>query len=294
MFHAVDSKQNALLDAMESAGCLPLLASLEEVELTLGQVLCHSGSVCRYVYFPSTAIVSLACLTEDGACAEVASVGNEGLVGVSVFMGGLSTNCSAEVQRAGSCHRISAHELQLAFEQGGPLVQILLRYTQTLMTQITQAAVCNRHHALGQQLCRWLLHMLDRVHDNDMVATHQVIARALGVRREGVTEAALKLQHAGVISYKRGHITVLDRHVLEQQACECYALVSKECGRLREGRRYPAGHTADGLFPSHPRIGVDRADPPTSKLAGQPAAPRLGARRLSAGWLMAERSSGLR
>ena len=233
MIHAVDSTQNELLHALERAGCASVLASLEAVEWTLGQVLCDTGCVSQYVYFPSTAIISLACLTEDGECAEVAAVGNEGLVGVSVFMGGVSTNCSAEVQRAGTGHRITSHALQTAFYQGGPLVQILLRYTQTLMTQITQAAVCNRHHALAQQLCRWLLHMLDRVHGNDMAVTQQAIARALGVRREGVTEAALKLQRAGLISYRRGHITVLDRHSLEQQACECYALVSKECGRLR-------------------------------------------------------------
>ncbi len=233
MNHAVDPKQNALLDSLESAGCWPLLANLEAVDLKLGQVLSYPGCICPYVYFPSTAIISLSYLTEDGACAEVASVGNEGLVGVSVFMGGLSTNCSAEVQFSGTGHRISAAALRQAFDQGGPLVQVLLRYTQTLITQIAQAAACNRHHQLGSQLCRWLLHTLDRLHGNELVVTQQLIARALGVRREGVSEAALKLQRAGLISYRRGHITVLDREGLEQQACECYAVLSKECGRLQ-------------------------------------------------------------
>lgn len=243
MIEAANPTKNALLDALDRAGCVSLLTNLEAVELTLGQVLFYTGRVSQYVYFPSTAVISLACQTEDGACAEVAAVGNEGLVGVSVFMGGLSNSCSAEVQCAGTGHRVGARALQSAFNQGGPLVQILLRYTQTLMTQISQAAVCNRHHALAQQLCRWLLHMLDRVHGNDVEVTQQLIARALGVRREGVTEAALKLQRAGLISYRRGHITVLDRHRLEQQACECYALVSKECCRLRP-KTMPAQYLA--------------------------------------------------
>lgn len=233
MNHAVDPKQNALLDSLESTGCWPFLANLEAVDLKLGQVLSYPGCICPYVYFPSTAIVSLSYLTEDGSCAEVASVGNEGVVGVSAFMGGSSTNYSAEVQFTGTGHRVSAHALRQAFDQGGPLVQVLLSYTQTLMTQIAQVAACNRHHVLGSQLCRWLLHTLDRMHGNELVVTQQLIARALGVRREGVSEAALKLQRDGLISYRRGHITVLDRQGLEQQACECYAVLAKECGRLQ-------------------------------------------------------------
>lgn len=232
MMSPTNPRQNTLLAALDDAGCMDLLAHIEPVELKRGQVLCDSGCEFRYVYFPTTAIVSLACLTENGDCTEVAAVGNEGLVGVSVFMGGLSTTCTAEVQCAGMTYRVRAQVLQQAFSNGGPLMQILLRYTQTLMTQMTQAAACNRHHSVGRQLSRWLLHTLDRLPSNDVSVTHQVIARALGVRREGVTEAAIKLQRAGYIRYTRGHITVLDRGALEQQACECYALVSKEFGRL--------------------------------------------------------------
>ncbi len=243
MMNLPNPRQNALLAALDDAGCMSLMTHLEPVELERGQVLCDAGCEFRYVYFPTTAIVSLACLTENGEGTEVAAVGNEGFVGVSVLMGGQSTTCTAEVQCAGTGYRIRAHTLQQAFNNGGPMMQILLRYTQTLMTLMTQTAACNRHHSVARQLSRWLLHTLDRLPGNDMSVTHQVIARALGVRREGVTEAAMNLQRGGYIRYTRGLITVLDRDGLEQQACECYAMVARECDRLRPSSM-SAGHGA--------------------------------------------------
>jgi CRP-like cAMP-binding protein len=184
------------------------------------------------VYFPTTSIVSLLYVLEDGASAEIAVVGNEGIVGVSLFMGGESTTSRAVVQSAGNGYRLKASLMMQEFDRGGPVLHLLLRYTQALITQMAQTAVCNRHHSLDQQLCRWLLLSLDRVRTNEIVMTQELIANMLGVRREGVTEAAGSLQEAGLIRYRRGHITVLDRAGLEQRTCECYAVVKHEYDRL--------------------------------------------------------------
>ena len=200
--------------------------------MPLGQVLYESGGTMQHVYFPTTAIVSLLYVMENGASAEIAVVGNEGIVGVSLFMGGGSTPSRAVVQSAGEGFRLNAQALKDEFDQAGPVLHLLLRYTQALITQMAQTAVCNRHHALDQQLCRWLLLSLDRLKNNELVMTQELIANMLGVRREGVTECALKLQKAGLIRYARGRITVLDRPGLEQRTCECYAVVKKEYDRL--------------------------------------------------------------
>ena len=200
--------------------------------MPLGQVLYESGGTMQHVYFPTTAIVSLLYVMENGASAEIAVVGNEGIVGVSLFMGGGSTPSRAVVQSAGEGFRLNAQALKDEFDQAGPVLHLLLRYTQALITQMAQTAVCNRHHALDQQLCRWLLLSLDRLQSNELVMTQELIANMLGVRREGVTECALKLQKAGLIRYARGRITVLDRPGLEQRTCECYAVVKKEYDRL--------------------------------------------------------------
>ena len=228
----LDPKANQLLAALPSGEWQRWLPQLEAVEMPLGQVLYESGSTLSHVYFPTTAIVSLLYVMENGASAEIAVVGNEGIVGISLFMGGESTPSRAVVQSAGQ--RLSAEG---AGDQGGvqprrPVLHLLLRYTQALITQMAQTAVCNRHHSLDQQLCRWLLLSLDRLQGNELVMTQELIANMLGVRREGVTEGALKLQKAGLIRYARGHITVLDRAGLEQRTCECYAVVKKEYDRL--------------------------------------------------------------
>jgi CRP-like cAMP-binding protein len=186
----------------------------------------------RYVYFPTTSIVSLLYVMEDGASAEIAVVGNEGIVGVSLFMGGETTTSRAVVQSAGYAYRLKAQLLKDAFFRAGPLQRLLLRYTQALLTQMAQTAVCNRHHTVDQQLCRWLLLSVDRLPSNKLTMTQELIANMLGVRREGVTEAAGKLQHAGLIHYSRGHITVVDRPGLEARVCECYEVVKKEFDRL--------------------------------------------------------------
>ncbi|MEO6917740.1 MAG: Crp/Fnr family transcriptional regulator [Collimonas sp.] len=212
------------------------LPHLEAVEMPLGQVLYESGSALNYVYFPTTAIVSLLYLLENGASAEIAGVGNEGIVGVSLFMGGESTPSRAVVQSAGLGYRLRANIMKEEFNRAGPLLHLLLRYTQALITQMAQTAVCNRHHTLDQQLCRWLLLTADRLQGNDLVITQELIANMLGVRREGVTEAARNLRQAGLISYARGHISVLDRHGLEHRSCECYAVVKRECQRLLPAR----------------------------------------------------------
>ncbi|MEO8223500.1 MAG: Crp/Fnr family transcriptional regulator [Gammaproteobacteria bacterium] len=235
MSRPLNATDNALLAAFHDAAPQSWMAQLEPVEMPLGMTLYEAGCTLRHVYFPTSAIVSLLCLTESGATAEIATVGHEGLIGVSLFMGGGSTTCSAVVQTAGFGYRIKGHLLHDEFNRAGPVMHQMLRYTQTLITQMTQTAVCYRHHSLERQLCRWLLQTLDRLPGNDIVMTQQLIARALGVRREGVTEGALKLQRAGLIRYSRGHITVLDRLGLEQHACECYAVVTKECDRLRPG-----------------------------------------------------------
>jgi CRP-like cAMP-binding protein len=200
--------------------------------MPLGQVLYESGATLSHVYFPTTSIVSLLYVMDDGASAEIAVVGKEGLVGVSLFMGGESTPSRAVVQSAGEGFRLRAQLMKDEFNLAGPVLHLLLRYTQALITQMAQTAACNRHHSLDQQLCRWLLLSLDRLPNNELVMTQELIANMLGVRREGVTEAALKLQQEGLIRYARGHITVLDRPGLELRTCECYAVVKTEYDRL--------------------------------------------------------------
>ncbi len=203
--------------------------------MRLGQVLQESGTTPTHAYFPTTAIVSLLYVMEDGAAAEIAVVGDDGLVGVSLFMGGQSTTSRAVVQSAGQAYQLKAQQLVDEFNRNGAVLHLLLRYTQALITQMAQTAVCNRHHSLDQQLCRWLLLSLDRLEGNDLVMTQELIANMLGVRREGVTEAATKLQHDGLIRYARGHIAVLDRAALEMRACECYAVLRREYSRLLPG-----------------------------------------------------------
>ena len=227
-----DPKKNALLAALPEAEFLRWRPQLEAVAMPLGQVLYEPGNTLSHVYFPITSIVSLLYVMENGASAEIAVVGNEGIVGISLFMGGDSTTSRAVVQSAGMGLRLSASALSEEFNRGGPVLHLLLRYTQALITQMAQTAVCNRHHTLDQQLCRWLLLSLDRLAGNELAMTQELIANMLGVRREGVTEGALKLQHAGLIRYARGHITVLDRAGLEKRSCECYGVVKKEYDRL--------------------------------------------------------------
>ncbi len=229
---SADPRKNHLLAALPDAEWQRWLPQLESVELPLGQVLYESGSTMRHVYFPTTAIVSLLYVMENGASAEIAVVGNEGIVGISLFMGGESTPSRAVVQSAGWGFRLKADPMKDEFNRGGPVLHLLLRYTQALITQMTQTAVCNRHHSLDQQLCRWLLLSLDRLQGDELVMTQELIANMLGVRREGVTEGALRLQQAGLIRYARGHISVLDRKGLEKRTCECYAVVKKEYDRL--------------------------------------------------------------
>jgi CRP-like cAMP-binding protein len=223
---------NRLLAAMPSVEYEQLAASLERVQMPLGQSVYESGATQGYVYFPTTSIVSLLFVLADGGSAEIAVTGWEGLVGISLFMGGETTPSRAVVQSAGEGYRLRASVLKREFERGGALQHLLLRYTQALITQMAQTAVCNRHHSVDQQLCRWLLLSLDRLPANELVMTQELIANMLGVRREGVTEAAGKLQVDGLISYSRGKITVLDRKRLEKRVCECYAVVKKEYDRL--------------------------------------------------------------
>jgi CRP-like cAMP-binding protein len=227
-----DPKSNHLLANLPEADLARWIPLLERVELSLGQVLYESGGVQSHVYFPTTAIVSLLYVMEDGASAEIAVVGNEGIVGVSLFMGGESTPSRAVVQSAGQAYRLKSSTIKGEFSRSGAVMHLMLRYTQALITQMAQTAVCNRHHSLDQQLCRWLLLSMDRLAGNELVMTQELIANMLGVRREGVTEGALKLQRAGLIRYARGHITVIDRKGLEGRACECYAVVKKEYERL--------------------------------------------------------------
>ena len=227
-----DSRANHLLAALPETELQRWLPHLEAVELPLGQVLYESGRTLSHVYFPTTAIVSLLYVLEDGASAEIAVVGNEGVVGISIFMGGGSTPSRAVVQSAGHGFRLNAKLVKDEFNRAGPVMHLLLRYTQALITQMAQTAVCNRHHSLDQQLCRWLLLSLDRLQGDELVMTQDLIANMLGVRRESVTEAALKLQRVGLIRYARGHVTVLDRAALEVRTCECYAVVKREYDRL--------------------------------------------------------------
>jgi CRP-like cAMP-binding protein len=226
------SIENHLLAALPDTEWQRWLPQLEPVEMPLGQVLYESGGTLSHVYFPTTAIVSLLYVMENGASAEIAVVGNEGIVGISLFMGGDSTSSRAVVQSAGLGLRLRAQTMKDDFNRAGPVLHLLLRYTQALITQMAQTAVCNRHHSLDQQLCRWLLLSLDRLQGNELVMTQELIANMLGVRREGVTEGALKLQQAGLIRYARGHISVLDRDGLQRRSCECYAVVKKEYDRL--------------------------------------------------------------
>jgi CRP-like cAMP-binding protein len=222
--------------------CLPVdewkrwQPQLDPVELRLGDVLYESGTTLSHVYFPTSAIVSLLYVMQNGASAEIAVVGNEGVVGISLFMGGESTSSRAVVQSAGKGVRVAARFLKEEFRHAGPVMHLLLRYTQALITQMAQTAVCNRHHSLDQQLCRWLLLSLDRLEGDELIMTQELIANMLGVRREGVTESALKLQKAGLIKYSRGHISILDRAGLESRSCECYAVVKKEYTRLLPDR----------------------------------------------------------
>ena len=226
------AKQNHLLASLSAAELKRLSPHLEKVEMPLGHVIYESGRVLDYVYFPTTCIISLLYVMEDGSSAEIAIVGHEGLVGISLFMGGETTPSRAVVQSHGHAFRLAARHLRAEFNRAGSMQHLLLRYTQSLITQMAQTAVCNRHHSVDQQLCRWLLLSLDRLPSDELVMTQELIANMLGVRREGVTSAALKLQHAGLISYRRGHITVLDRPGLEKRSCECYAVVKKEYDRL--------------------------------------------------------------
>nr|WP_284041553.1 Crp/Fnr family transcriptional regulator [Halomonas olivaria] len=234
-------KKNRLLAALPDAVKGQLLPLLEPYFLPLGHVLSEPDTSPTYVFFPVDAIISLLYVTENGSSTEIAVVGNEGLIGIAVFMGGESTTNRAIVQSAGHALRLPAAALREEFKSHGELCHLLLRYTQALITQMSQTAVCNRHHSIDQQLCRWLLLSLDRLPGNQLIMTQELIANMLGVRREGVTEAAGKLHKLGVIEYRRGHITVLDRAQLEQLSCECYAVVKKECDRLLP---YPS-HSSD-------------------------------------------------
>jgi CRP-like cAMP-binding protein len=227
-----DPRTNQLLASLPDNEWLRWQSHLEHISMPLGQVLYEPGATLSHVYFPTDSIVSLLYVMENGASAEIAVVGNEGIVGISLFMGGESTPSRAVVQSAGEGFRVRAQMMKEEFNRAGAVLHLFLRYTQALITQMAQTAVCNRHHSLDQQLCRWLLLSLDRLQNNELVMTQELIANMLGVRREGVTEGALKLQQEGLIRYARGRITVLDRSGLEKRTCECYAVVKKEYDRL--------------------------------------------------------------
>ncbi|MET3119563.1 CRP-like cAMP-binding protein [Undibacterium sp. GrIS 1.8] len=232
MASAHHPSQNHLLAALLDAEYDRLSPHLELVPMLLGDVLYEPGGKLAHVYFPTTSIISLHYLLEDGGASEIAGVGNEGVVGVSLFMGGNSTPSRAIVQTGGHAYRLKADILMAEFNRAGPVLRLLLRYTQALLTQMSQTSVCNRHHSVEQQLCRWLLLTLDRVPSNELTITQELIANTLGVRREGITEAAGKLQQEHYISYRRGHITVVNRNGLEDKVCECYGVVKKEFARL--------------------------------------------------------------
>jgi CRP-like cAMP-binding protein len=224
--------QNHLLAALPAEIFERISPHLELISMPLGQVLYESGGQLQHVYFPTTAIVSMHYVLENGASAEIAGVGNEGVLGISLFMGGNTTSSLATVQTAGCGYRLKGRLMMEEFNHAGPMMRLMLRYTQALITQISQTAVCNRYHSVEQQLCRWLLLTLDRLPSQELTMTQELIASMLGVRREGITEAAGNLQRAGLISYRRGHITALDRSGLESRACECYNVVKKEFHRL--------------------------------------------------------------
>ncbi len=232
MPHALPPRQNQLLAALPTEVFNLILPHLELVQMPLGKVLYESGDIMRHVYFPTDCIVSLLYVMENGSSAEISVVGKEGVVGISLFMGGESTPSRALVQSAGQAYRLPGKQFKDAFNRHGEMLHLMLRYVQSLITQMAQTAVCNRHHSIDQQLCRWLLLSLDRLPSNKLSMTQELIANMLGVRREGVTEAAGKLQKLGVIEYSRGHITVLDRPQLEELCCECYAVVKTETDRL--------------------------------------------------------------
>lgn len=239
--------QNHLLAALPRAEFERIAPYLEWVAMPLGEVLYESGGQLQHAYFPTSAIVSMHFLLKNGASSEIAGVGNEGLLGISLFMGGGTTPSRAIVQTAGHGYRLKARLLMEEFNRAGPMMRLMLRYTQALITHISQTAVCNRHHSVEQQLCRWLLLTLDRLPSNELTMTQELIACMLGVRREGITEAAGKLQRAGLIGYRRGHITILDRAGLESHVCECYAVVKSEFDRLLCYERHPQ----DLPFASH-------------------------------------------
>ena len=224
--------QNHLLASLPAEIFERVSPNLELVAMPLGEVVCESGGQLQYVYFPTTAILSLHYVMEDGSTAEIAGVGNEGVLGVSLFMGGNTTPSRTTVQTGGWGYRLKARLMVEEFNRAGPMMRLMLRYTQALMAQMSQTAVCNRHHSVEQQLCRWLLLTLDRLTSNELTMTQELIAGMLGVRREGITEAAGHLQQAGIIRYRRGHITVLDRAGLETRTCDCYTVVRKEFHRL--------------------------------------------------------------
>jgi CRP-like cAMP-binding protein len=232
MPNAHQPKDNHLLAMLPEAEWERMAPHLVAVDMPLGQVVYESGDPIHHVYFPSTAVVSLLYVMEDGASAEIAIVGNEGLIGIVVFMGGETTSSRAVVQSAGGAYRLGARVMRDQFHRGGPVQRLLLRYTQALMAQMVQTAACNRHHSIDQQLCRWLLLSLDRLPSNELKMTQQLIANMLGLRRPGVTDAAMKLQEAGLIRYSYGNIEVLDRPGLEKLVCECYAVVKREFDRL--------------------------------------------------------------
>lgn len=230
--------QNRLLAAMPTAEFERLAPRLELVPMLLGEMLYEPGGQLQHAYFPISAVVSLHYVMESGASSETAGVGNEGVIGISLFMGGNTTPSSAVVQIAGHAYRLERHFLQKEFDRAGIMQRLLLRYTQALITQVTQTAACNRHHSIEQRLCRWLLLTLDRVPSSEVIMTHELVASMLGVRREGITEAAGNLQRAGIIRYRRGHIAVLERSGLEAHTCECYAVVKKELRRLLPDLQY--------------------------------------------------------
>lgn len=232
MSNLPDPRQNHLLDALLSSEYDRLFPNLELVKMPLGHVLYESGGHLDYVYFPTTCIISLLYVMENGSSAEIAIVGNEGILGISLFMGGETTPSRAVVQSAGVGYRLAGNLLKTEFNRAGPVQRLLLRYTQALITQMAQTAVCNRHHTVEQQLCRWLLLSLDRLASNELTMTQELIANMLGVRREGVTEAACKLQASGLIEYSRGRIVVINRPKLELRSCECYQVVKAEFDRL--------------------------------------------------------------
>ncbi|MFZ6773864.1 Crp/Fnr family transcriptional regulator [Undibacterium sp. SXout7W] len=226
--------QNYLLDALATPELNRLLPDLELITVSAGDIIYEAGVLQKFVYFPTTSVITLLYMMEDGTSAEIAAIGNEGIVGISLFMGGATTPNFAIVQRGGYAYRLKGRLLKMEFDRAGPVLRLLLRYTQALITQMTQIAICNRHHSVEQQLCRWLLQNFDRESSNSLVMTQQLIANTLGIRRERITEAASALQKAGLISYSRGSIEITDRSGLEKKVCECYQLIKNEFDQLKK------------------------------------------------------------